>query len=160
MSLYTVYRRNCCSRNRRVCIYSNMCTKTFIVHVVNTNPTITTTTVPPIDGVHRHSLYMPCGIFWLPLVYLLVTPVVSSDYSCGIFCYPCGIFWLPLWYLLITPVVSSGSPCGIFWLPLWYLLITPVVSSVTPVVSSGYPCGIFLLPLWYLLVTPVVRQGW
>ena len=24
MSLYTVYRRNCCSRNRRVCIYNNM----------------------------------------------------------------------------------------------------------------------------------------
>jgi hypothetical protein len=35
------------------------CTKTFIVHVVvNTNPTITTTTVAPIDGVQRHSLYM------------------------------------------------------------------------------------------------------
>jgi hypothetical protein len=35
------------------------CTKTFIVHVVvNTNPTITTTTVPPIDGVQRLSLYM------------------------------------------------------------------------------------------------------
>jgi hypothetical protein len=34
-------------------------TTTFIVHVVvNTNPTITTTTVPPIDGVQRHSLYM------------------------------------------------------------------------------------------------------
>jgi hypothetical protein len=79
MSLYTVYRRNCCSCNRRVCIYNNMyneclCTpsiggtvvvvivgfvKTFIVHVVvNTNPTITTTTVPPIDGLQRHSLYM------------------------------------------------------------------------------------------------------
>jgi hypothetical protein len=84
MSLYTVYRRNCCSRNRRVCIYNYMyneclctpsiggtvvvvivgfvnsssyrqCTKTFIVHVVvNTNPTITTTTVPPIDSVQRH----------------------------------------------------------------------------------------------------------
>jgi hypothetical protein len=69
---------NCCSRNRMVCIYNNMyneclctpsiggtvvvviqCTKTFIVHVVvNTNSTITTTTVPPIDGVQRHSLYM------------------------------------------------------------------------------------------------------
>jgi hypothetical protein len=35
------------------------CTKTFILHVVvNTNPTITTTTVPPMDGVQRHSLYM------------------------------------------------------------------------------------------------------
>jgi hypothetical protein len=79
MSLYTVYRSNCCSRNRRVCIYNNMyneclctpsigatvsssyrrCTKTFIVHVVvNTNPTITTTTVAPMDGVQRNSLYI------------------------------------------------------------------------------------------------------
>jgi hypothetical protein len=47
--------RNCCSRNRRVCIYN-------IVHVVvNANPTFTTTTVPPIDGVQRHSLYMLCS---------------------------------------------------------------------------------------------------
>jgi hypothetical protein len=66
MSMYTVYRRDCCSRNRRVCNdydYNSSsyrrCTKTFIVHVVvNTNPTITTTTVPPIDGVQRHSLYI------------------------------------------------------------------------------------------------------
>jgi NADH:ubiquinone oxidoreductase subunit len=103
--MYTVNRRNCCSRNRRVCIYNYMyneslctpsiwgtvvvvivgfvftttctmnffeykpfdydynsssyrrCTKTFIVHVVvNTNPTITATTVPHIDGVWM-SLY-------------------------------------------------------------------------------------------------------
>ena len=43
--------------------------------------------------------------------------------------YPYDIFWLPLWYLLITPLVSSDYPYGIFWLPLWYLLITPMVSS-------------------------------
>jgi hypothetical protein len=53
----------------------------------------------------------------------MVTPVVSSGYLCG-------IFWLPLLYLLITPVVSSGDSCGIFLLHLWYLLVTPVVSSV------------------------------
>jgi hypothetical protein len=45
----------------------------------------------------------PFGIFWLPLWYLLITPLV---------------FWLPLWYLLITPLVSSDNPFGIFWLPL------------------------------------------
>ena len=56
----------------------------------------------------------PFGIFWLPLWYLLITPLVSSDY-------PFGIFWLPLWYLLVTPLVSSDYPFGIFWLPLWYL---------------------------------------
>jgi hypothetical protein len=41
-------------------VFTTTCTmKTFIVHVVvNTNPTITTTTVPPIDGVQRHSLYV------------------------------------------------------------------------------------------------------
>jgi hypothetical protein len=74
----TTTRRNCCSRNRRVCIYNNMyneclCTPsiggtvvvvivgfvfTTTCTVVNTNPTITTTTVPPIDDVQRHSLYM------------------------------------------------------------------------------------------------------
>jgi hypothetical protein len=42
----------------------------------------------------------------IPLWYLLVTPVVSSDY-------PCGIFWLPMWYLLVTSVVSSDHPCGL-----------------------------------------------
>jgi hypothetical protein len=70
-----------------------------------------------------------CGIFWLPLWYLLITSVVSSDYLCGIFWYLCGIFWLPLWYLLITSMVSSDYLCGIFWLLLCYLLITSVVSS-------------------------------
>jgi hypothetical protein len=118
MSLYTVYRRDCCSRNRRVCIYNNMyneclctpsiggsvvvvivgfvftttctnkdihctccckykpydydynnpsyrrCTKTFIVHVVvNTNPTITTTTVPPCSrnrNVCIYNMYNEC----------------------------------------------------------------------------------------------------
>ena len=54
----------------------------------------------------------PFGIFWLPLWYLLVTPLVS-------FCYSFGIFWLPPWYLLVTPLVSSGYPFAIFWLPLW-----------------------------------------
>jgi hypothetical protein len=57
-----------------------------------------------IRRYHRGKQKTPQG---LPLWYLLVTPVVSSDYSCG-------IFWLPLWYLLITPVVSSGYPCGVF----------------------------------------------
>ena len=78
----------------------------------------------------------PFGTFWLPLWYLLITPLVPSDY-------PFGIFWLPLWYLLITPLVSSDYPFGIIWLPLWYLLIIPLV-------SSDYLFGIFWLPLWYL----------
>ena len=46
--------------------------------------------------------------------------------------YPFGIFWLPLWYLLITPLISTDYPFGIFWLPLWYLLITSLVSSDYP----------------------------
>ena len=109
--------------------------------------------------------------FWLPLWYLLITPLVSSDYPFGIFWLPLWYLLLPLWYLLITPLVSSDYPFGIFLLPLWYLLITPLVSSdypfgifwlplwylpITPLVSSDYPFGIFLLPLWYLLITPLV----
>ena len=59
----------------------------------------------------------------------LVTSVVSSDYPVISYDYSCGIYWLPLWYLLVTDVVSSEYPCGIFWLFLWYLLVTSVVSS-------------------------------
>jgi hypothetical protein len=106
--------------------------------------------------------------FWLPLWYLPITPLVSSDYLFG-------IFWLPLWYLLITSLVSSDYPFGIFWLPLWYLLITPLVSSdylfgifwlplwyllITPLLSSDYPFSIFWLPLWYLLITPLVSSDY
>jgi hypothetical protein len=115
-----VYRRNCCSRNRRVCIYSNMyneclctpsiggtvvvvivgfvftttctmkvfvdynsssyrrCTKTFIVHVVvNTNPTITTTTVPPID-VYK-DIHCTCSCKYKPYDY---------DYNSECLCTP------------------------------------------------------------------------
>jgi hypothetical protein len=43
--------------------------------------------------------------------------------------YHFDIFWLPLWYLLITTLVSSDYHLGIFWLPLWYLLITTLISS-------------------------------
>jgi hypothetical protein len=76
----------------------------------------------------------PCGIFWFPLWYLLVTPVVSSGDSCG-------IFLLPLWYLLVTPVVSSGYSCVIFWLPLWYL------EDITGVVRR-YHRGNQKIPQW------------
>jgi hypothetical protein len=31
---------------------------------------------------------------------------------------------LPLRYLLIAPLVSSDCPFGIFWFPLWYLIIS------------------------------------
>jgi hypothetical protein len=66
----------------------------------------------------------------------MITPMVSSDY-------PYIVFWVSLWYLLIPPIVSSDYPMvssdylyGIFWLPLWYFLIIPKV-------SSDYTCGIF-----------------
>ena len=77
------------------------------------------------------SVFLRFTDFWLPLWYLLITSLVSSDY-------PFGIFWLPLWYLLYYPF-------GIFWLPLWYLLITPLV-------SSDYPFGIFKLFIIYIYV--------
>ena len=83
--------------------------------------------------------------FWLPLWYLLITSLVSSDYLFG-------IFWLSLWYLLITSLVSSDYFFGIFWLSLWYLLIISLV-------SSDYFFGIFWLLLWYLLITSLVSSN-
>ena len=87
---------------------------------------------------------LPFVIFWLPLFYILITPLLSSDY-------PFFTFWLPLFYILITPLLSSDYPFVIFWLPLWYLLITPLL-------SSDYTFGIFWLPLCYLLITPLVSS--
>ena len=107
---------------------------------------------------------LPFVIFWLPLFYILITPLLSSDY-------PFYTFWLPLCYLLITPFLHSDYPFVIFWLQLCYLLITPLVSSdypfvifwlclwyllITPLVSSDYPFGIFLIPLWYFQTFCVV----
>jgi hypothetical protein len=54
--------------------------------------------------------------FWLPLCFILITPLVSLDHTVC-------IFWLPLWYLLITLLISSHYS-------LWYLLINSLFSSV------------------------------
>jgi hypothetical protein len=62
------------------------------------------------------SVFLRFTDFSLPLWYLLITPLVSSDY-------PFGIFWLPLWYLLITPLVSSDYTFGIFKLFIIYIYV-------------------------------------
>jgi hypothetical protein len=62
--------------------------------------------------------------------------------------YPFGIFWLPLWYLLITPLVSSDYPFGIFWLSLWYCSEFGNFVITFIILSSDYHFGIFWLPLW------------
>ena len=96
---------------------------------------------------------LPFVIFWLPLFYILITPLLSSDY-------PFYTFWLPLcyllitpFYILITPLLSSDYNFVIFWLPLWYLLITPLL-------SSDYAFGTFWLHLWYLRITPLVSSDY
>jgi hypothetical protein len=71
------------------------------------------------------------------------------------------IFWLHHWYLLITPLVFSDYPFGIFWLPIGYLLTTPLVSSLSVflwLTASDYPIGIFWLPHLYILITPLVSS--
>ena len=90
----------------------------------------------------------PCDGFWLHIWYLLITPVVYSDYL-----WPCDVFWLHIWCLPITPVVYSDYlwPCDVFWLHIWYLLTTPVVYS-----DYFWPCDVFWLHIWSLLITPVV----
>ena len=69
-----------------------------------------------------------CSIFYrllfVQFILTIVLSVLPSNYN----------FWLPILYLLITPFVSSDYPFGIFWLPLWYFLITPLVSSDYPFV--------------------------
>jgi hypothetical protein len=107
------------------------------------------------------------GIFWLPLWYLLITTLASSDYHFG-------IVWLPLWHLLITTLASSDYHFGIFWLPLWHLLITTLASSdyhfgivwlplwhllITTLASSDYHVGIFWLPLWHLLIHALLEKS-
>ena len=87
----------------------------------------------------------PYGIFWLPLWYLLITPMVSSDY-------PYGIFWLPLWYLLITPMISSDYPYGIFWLPLWYLHTYLSVFTLRSIKNKLVESGNWFYTFWYITI--------
>ena len=61
-------------------------------------------------------------VFFLSIVLSILLWFTCVDY-------PSGIFWLPVWYLMITPLVSSDYPSGIFWLPVWFLLITRPISS-------------------------------
>jgi hypothetical protein len=75
------------------------------------------------------SLFVLLYFFFWPLccvpffdLLLLITQLVSSDYTIG-------IFWLHNWYLLITLLVSSDYTIGIFWLHNWYILITQLVTS-------------------------------
>ena len=113
-----------------------------------------------------------CYSFWLPLWYLLIAPLVSTDCSFGISWLPFGISWLPLWYfetflILHAYVRASGWSFGIYWLPIWYLLIAPLVSwlylwyiLIASLISSDCAFGIFKLFLNYmhkkqLLISPL-----
>ena len=72
------------------------------------------------------------GIFWLPIWYRLITPSIFPDCSLASSNFPFCIFWLPLLYLLIPSSVSSHYTFCIFWLLLLYHLITPLLSSYFP----------------------------
>jgi hypothetical protein len=62
-----------------------------------------------------------CEVLFFSEQSFFIWPFVCSSSICG--------FWLPLWYLLITSLISSDYLFDIFWLPLWYLLITSLISS-------------------------------
>ena len=54
-------------------------------------------------------------------LWLLITHLVSSDY-------PCGIFWLPMWYIVNTHLVSSDYPMWYLqmktvWRPFWSYIV-------------------------------------
>ena len=76
-------------------------------------------------------------------VTVLITPVISSNFSCwSLYCLSCDLpFWLPLWYLQ-TFLVGHCIACHViyrsdypfdifkpFWSPLWYLQTLPLISS-------------------------------
>lgn len=106
------------------------------------------------------SIYGLClffGTVWLPLWYLLVTSLVSSDHPLVPSVYPCGTLCLPLWYLLVVPLVPSSYNLWCLLITLWYHLITSLVHSRYHFVPFGIPPFLsFCLPFCYLLVATLV----
>ena len=117
-------------------------------------------------------------LFLLVIVFLvmwftvLITPLISSSFSCWSLYFPsCDKrFWLPLWYLqtfLVGHCIAchviyrSDYPFDIFKLFL-LVIVFPVIwftVLITPLISSNFSCWSlyclscelpFWLPLWYL----------
>ena len=123
----------------------------------------------PFDIFKLFLLVIVVPVMW---VTVLITPVISSNFSCwSWYCLSCELpFWLPLWYLqtfLVGHCISchviyrSDYPFDIFKLFL-LVIVFPVMwftVLITPLISSNFSCWSlyclscdlpFWLPLWYL----------
>ena len=123
----------------------------------------------PFDIFKLFLLVIVVPVMW---VTVLITPVISSNFSCwSLYCLSCELpFWLPLWYLqtfLVGHCISchviyrSDYPFDIFKLFL-LVIVFPVMwftVLITPLISSSFSCWSlyclscdlpFWLPLWYL----------
>ena len=117
-------------------------------------------------------LFLLVIVFHVMWVTFLITPLISSNFSCwSLYFLSCDIpFWLPLWYLqtfLVGHCISchviyrSDYPFDIFKLFL-LVIVFPVMwftVLITPLISSSFSCWLlycmscdlsFWLPLWYL----------
>ena len=123
----------------------------------------------PFDIFKLFLLVIVLPVMW---VTVLITPVISSNFSCwSLYCLSCELpCWLPLWYLqtfLVGHCISchviyrSDYPFDIFKLFL-LVIVLPVMwvtVLITPLISSNFSCWSlyclscelpFWLPLWYL----------
>ena len=48
---------------------------------------------------------------------------------------------VPFWYLLIIPLVPSDYNFGTFWIPVLYFLVTLLEAYDPPLVPSKYTIG-------------------
>ena len=112
------------------------------------------------------------GILWLPIEYLLIAPlastdyiVMSSDYHFDILWFFFVIYWLNLSCLVTITVVPLAMVLSVFfdWRPLvsyysplwfhfWWLLITTLIY---------YYCqfNILWFSIWYLLIASLMSSG-
>ena len=123
----------------------------------------------PFDIFKLFLLVIVLPVMW---VTVLITPLISSNFSCwSLYCPSCELpFWLPLWYFQ-TFLVGHGIAChssyrsyypfDIFKLFL-LVIVLPVIwftVLITTLISSNFSCWLlyclscdikFWLPLWYL----------
>lgn len=116
------------------------------------------------------------GILWLPIEYLLIAPlastdyiVMSSDYHFDILWFFFVIYWLNLSCLVTITVVPLAMVLSVFFdwrlMTLWYLIIAHYdfifdgfwlqhwYIITANLIYCDFPFGIYWLHLWCLLVS-------
>ena len=106
------------------------------------------------------------GILWLPIEYLLIAPLASTDYIFMSSDYHFDIYWLHMWCLVTITVVLLAMVLSVFlttddplvtyynspfWFHFWWLLITTLIY---------YYCQFSILwfPILYLLIASLMSS--